>query len=191
MLRQMVLGAMAALGLTAAVNAEVLLVVDLSVENEVTISATDGLSAATLSGSSFTGVLLGDFYSVAPGGFSGSVFLDSGDLTTAANPSDGSPSLFSDFASTGLNIWSFSTDTTVSFTAGAQAFSGSATWTLAAADYANMVAGNAFGDIYFPADSDDDIDGATLIGQWEVVIPTPGALALLGVAGLVGTRRRR
>jgi hypothetical protein len=190
MFKQMIFGAVAALGLAAAANAEVLLEVDLTVPNTVTITATDGLSAATISGSDTTGVYLADFYS-APTTASVVDTLVSGDLTNFLNPSDASPAIFNSSGNSGLNVWSFSSDSTVDFVAGTQAFTGSATWTVDAANYAEMIAGNLSGDLYFPADSDDDLSAATLIGEWRVVIPAPGAMALLGVAGLVGTRRRR
>ena len=54
-----------------------------------------------------------------------------------------------------------------------------------------MLAGNTSGDLYFPADTADDIaNGATLIGQWRVV-PTPGAVSLAGLCGVGALRRRR
>jgi hypothetical protein len=188
MFKQLILGAVAALGLATAANSEVVLLVDLTVPDQVTITATDGLSSGTVSElSSSTGVLLENFYStLGPGVIE---TLVSGDLTSFLNPSDGSPNLFNS-GSFGLNLWSFSTGG-MDFQTGVQAFSGSATWTLDAQSYADMVAGNLTGDIYAPADTDDDIATATLIGQWQVIIPAPGAMALLGVAGLVGTRRRR
>jgi len=53
--------------------------------------------------------------------------------------------------------------------------------------------GNTFGDIYFPADSSDDIPGATVIGQYQVSsIPEPASLSLIGMGiGLIALRRRR
>lgn len=175
--------------LTTGAMADDLLLVDLTVANQVTITATSNAASASASGTVFTGVLLADFY----GSTTGAGLVDSlvsGDLTTAANPTDGTPDLFRGFGSSGLNIWSFSTDTTFSITAGSQAFTGSATWSLSAAEYADMLAGNSSGDIYAPADTDDDIAGATLIGQYRV-IPAPSAMALLGLGGLVAGRRRR
>lgn len=54
-----------------------------------------------------------------------------------------------------------------------------------------MLAGTTSGDLYFPADSADDIAaGAVVLGTWNVV-PAPSAMALLGLGGLVTTRRRR
>lgn len=173
----------------ASAQAEHLLEVDLSVVNQVTITAAAGVSMATVSGSDTTGVYLENFYGGS--GDSLSASLVSGNLTNAENPSDNSPSLYRGGAGgdPGLNIWSFSSDSTVTFTAGSLAFVGSATWTLDANEYADMLAGSTSGMIYFPADTVDDIPGATAIGTY-LVIPTPGAVALIGLAGLARSRRR-
>tara|TARA_A100000171_G_scaffold43500_1_gene45563 strand:+ start:595 stop:1206 length:612 start_codon:yes stop_codon:yes gene_type:complete len=172
-------------------TADVLLEIDLSTANQVTISATSGLASQSASTSTFTGFLLADFFATPGAGFGGVLGADSGDLTTFNNPSDGTPSGFVGSSSVGLNIWSFSSDSTVTVDAGAQAFSGSATWTLDALQYADFLDGATSGDIYFGADTDDDIgNGAILIGQYNVV-PAPSALALLGMGGMVATRRRR
>ena len=181
--------AVAAVAATA--SADLLISVDLTVANQVTISATDGLSAATASGSDVTGIYLNGFYNGA-----GSALLDtylSGDFSNAENPtSDGSPALFRAGAGsdTGLNVFSWSTASTVTFTAGELAFIGSATFELDAASYADMLAGNTSGDLYFPADDISDVAGAVVLGTWNVV-PAPSAMALLGLGGLVTTRRRR
>ncbi len=179
--------AVAATAMTA--SADVLLSVDLSVVDQITITATGGLSAADATASNFTGFLLAGFYNDASFGSADDLIL--GDLTTTSNASDGTPSLYSSSSSFGINVWSFSTDGTVAVTSGAQAFTGSATWAMDPADYAGMLAGNTSGDIYFDADTDDDIAaGATLIGTWNVV-PAPGSMALLGLGGIVAGRRRR
>jgi len=52
-----------------------------------------------------------------------------------------------------------------------------------------LAAGSMSGNVYFPADTVDDIAGATAIGT-HLVVPTPGAIALLGLAGLARSRRR-
>ena len=172
-------------------SADILLEIDLSTANQVTISATDGLASASASASPFTGFLLADFFATPGSGFGGVLGADSGDLSTFNKPSDNSPSGFVGSASVGLNIWSFSSDATATVDAGAQAFSGSATWTLDALQYADFLGGATSGDIYFGADTDDDIGtGAVLIGTYNVV-PAPSALALIGLGGLVSTRRRR
>ena len=175
--------------LTSVASAEVLLEVDLSVADTITITATNGLSAVTATGSTFTGVLLADFFTGAGGGG----FIDSagiGNLTSAANASDGSPGIFNSSGNFGLNIWAWTADSDSSFTAGSVAFTGAATWALDSADYADLLAGNTSGDIYFEADTDDDIPSARILGTWNVV-PAPSALALLGLGGIAAGRRRR
>lgn len=172
-----------------AASADHLLEIDLGVENQVTISSTGNVASASATASNFTGFYLADFFAVAgsPAGFG----AGSGDLSTFNNASDGSPSLFQGSSSVGLNIWSFSTDSTVSVDAGAQAFAGSATWSLSAAQYAEFLGAATAGDIYMNADTDDDIAaGATFVGTYAVV-PAPSAFALLGLGGMVATRRRR
>lgn len=180
--------AAAAMAATTA-QADDLLIIDLTVENQITITATDGLSAATVAGSDGIGIYFENFYGGA--GDSLSASLVSGDLTNAENPTDNTPSLFRGGGGSdpGLNLWSFSSDTTVTFTAGSVAFVGSATWNLDANEYADMLAGMMSGNIYFPADTFDDIDGATVLGTYSVV-PAPGVLALLGLAGVARSRRR-
>lgn len=170
--------------------ADVLLELDLSVANQVTISATTGAASQSAIFTSFTSFLLADFLATPGGGFGGVLDASSGNLTTFNNSSDGSPSGFVGTTSRGLNIWSFSNDTSVSVTAGVQAFSGSATWTLSAAQYADFLAGATSGNIYAGADTDDDIGNAALIGTYRVV-PAPGAMAMLGMGGLLAGRRRR
>jgi hypothetical protein len=170
-------------------QADDLLIIDLTVANEITITATDGLSAVTASGSDSIGIYLENFYGGS--GDALSAPLASGDFTNAENPADGSPALFRGGGGSdpGLNIWSFSSDSTVTFTEGSLAFVGSATWSLDANEYADMLAGSMSGNIYFPADTVDDIAGASVLGTYTVV-PTPGVVALLGLAGLARSRRR-
>lgn len=171
--------------------ADVLLEVDVSVANQVTVNATTGAASASASFSNFTGILLADFFAAPGTGFGGVLAADSGNFTTFNNPSDGTPSGFVGSSSVGLNIWSFSTDTTVSVTSGQQAFTGSATWSLTASQYADFLSAATSGDIYADADTDDDIGaGAVLIGTYSV-IPAPGAMALLGMGGMLAARRRR
>ncbi len=173
-------------------QADDLLLIDLSVPNQITITATAGLSAITTSGSDTTGIYMENFYSAAGGALSTSS-TGAGDLTNAENPSDGSPALFraGGGTDTGLNVWSFSSDTTVTFTAGSLAFTGSGTWALDAPEYADMLAGNTSGNIYFPADDASDLSTAMILGSYRV-IPAPGAATLLGIGlGLGAVRRRR
>lgn len=180
--------AVAATAMTA--SADILLSVDLGVTDQITITATDGLSSATVSGSDGTGVYLADIFSSLSTGAIVDTLV-SGDLVANGDSSNGAPNLFTSFAgSFGLNFWSWTNDTPSDFVAGTTGFTGSATWNLDSADYAELLAGNAMGDIYAFADTDDDLPGATVIGQWNVV-PTPGSLALLGLGGIAAGRRRR
>lgn len=179
--------AIGAILVSGSAMAELVLQVDLTVVDQVTITATDGLSAATVSGDTFTGFYLAQFFTSSD--FTGS-HGGSGDLTAASVVSDSTPSLFSAGSSSGLNVWSYSATATTTFTTGELAFTGSGTWALSSDDYALFIAGNTHGDVYFPADSDDDLGGASVIGQWSV-IPAPSALAMLGLAGLGARHRRR
>jgi hypothetical protein len=177
-------------GMAQAQQLDTLLTVDLSVVNQVTINATSGLSSTTITGSDGIGAYMEDFYNGV-----GNILDDtlvSGDLTNVGNASDGTPNLFrgGDAAERGLNLWSWSDDSDVTFTVGTQAFTGSATWTLGADAYADMLAGNTGGFLYFPADTFDDVPGAVALGTWAVV-PAPGVLSLLGLGGLGVMRRRR
>jgi hypothetical protein len=178
--------------LAGVAQADDLLIVDLSVVNQVTLTATSGASAITASGGDSIGVYLDNFYGGA--GDSLSATLISGDLTDTGSPSDGTPSLFRGGAGSdsGLNFWSWSSDSTVNFTAGQQAFVGSATWSLDANEYADMLAGSSSGNIYFPADTFDDIAGAGVLGTYRVIVPAPAALPMLGLGlGAAALRRRR
>ena len=169
--------------------AEDLLVVDLSVTNQVTVFATTGLSAATVTGSDSTGVYFEDFYGVA--GVSLSATLVSGNLTNAQNPPDNSPALYRSGSGSdpGLNIYSWSPDSNVTFTAGSLAFVGSGTWTVSSAAFTDMINGARSGNLYFPADSVDDIPTASLLGTYSVYVPEPSSMLLLSL-GLVMLRRR-
>ncbi|MEM1422802.1 MAG: hypothetical protein AAGH64_02250 [Planctomycetota bacterium] len=183
---------LAAAGTASAQSLSVLLEIDLSVENQVTFTATDGVSAETITGSSGTGFYLDNsLLGSGSGAFPGSQ-VGTADLTSAADASDGTPRLFvaTNGVDTGLNIWNYSDTGDSSFTAGETALSGSATFSLDAVDYDNFVAEGSSGLIYFPADDIGDLNDAVVIGRW-VIVPAPGAGALLAMGGLVAVRRRR
>lgn len=179
----------AVLALSGAAMADDLLIIDLTVPNQITITATSGLSAISATASNVTGVYLENAFG-APGTLGAT--LVSGNLTSFNDPSDNSPSLFRGGVGPdpGLNIWSYSTNATTSFTAGVQAFTGSATWNLSAAGYAALLAGANGGNIYANADTLDDLPANGIIGTWRL-IPTPGTVGLLGLAGMAAVRRRR
>ncbi len=168
---------------------EVVLIVDVSVPDQVTITATGGLSAVDASGSDSTGFYLDGIFGPGTSSLGAS---GGGDLTSANNLSDNSPVLFRGFGGdSGLNVYSYTDDPSSTFTAGATAFSGSGTWTISSGAYAELLAGATSGNVYFPADTSDDIAGANLIGEY-IVIPEPTSLALLGMGvSIVLVRRRR
>lgn len=185
-MKKAIFAMLAVAGAATTANAAELILVDLSVPNQVSISATTGASSTTISGSDFTGVLLAGFYNgaqTATLNFSGT-----GNFVSAANTSDLAPAIFRGTNDPGLNFWDLSNGTTLNFTAGAQAFTGTGTWVLSAAQYADMVGGNLTGTVLFPADTTGD--PGVSIGEWRV-IPTPGAMAAFGLAGLAAARRRR
>ena len=173
-------------------NAQVLLNVDLDPSNlTITISSTGGLSAATISGSDTTGFYLENFFGGATSAVAETFLF--GDLTSALNTSDGTPNLFrGGTTDPGLNVFSYTDDPFSDFTAGTVAFSGTASWGLSQATFDDIAGGATSGNIYFPADTVDDIPGATLLGTYEVsTVPEPSTITLVGLVGLVATFRRK
>src|SRR5690606_25179334 len=102
-----------------AASAAELLIVDLSVENQVTVSATTGASAITTTASPVNGVYMEDFFSVPGAGMINSAGV--GNLSSVGAASDGSPAFFRGASDAGFNLWSL-TASTMNFTAGQQAF---------------------------------------------------------------------
>lgn len=186
------LAAIAVTSMSAAANADDLLLVDLSVPNQITITATAGLAAATVSDTDNIGVYFREFFGANT--LAGSAdTLVSGDLVSFGNTSDGTPDLFHFTNDPGLNFWSWTNDAASGFTMGSQAFSGSATWSITPASFSAYTANNPVGrtgDLFFPADSFDDIAGQGPIGTWRIV-PTPGAASLMGIGLIASARRRR
>ncbi len=179
---------------TARTQADLVLSVDLSVVNQVTILSVPGASANTVSGSDVTGFYLDNFYNGPTPAIAGDALV-TGNLTSFLNGSDTSPDLYHIANDPGMNVWSYTNDITSDFVAGTQAFSGSATWNVTPIDYANMLAGNLFGEVFFPADDVTDVAGgiAPFIGTWVVKVPEPTSLALvcLGAIPMIGRRGRR
>jgi hypothetical protein len=178
----------------ASVNAATLLLVDLTTTNQLTLTATSGTSGATESDEDFIGFLLAGFFTSSASLSAGNELALSGNLTSAQNTSGGLPRLFKAESSFGLNVHGYTTEGTSSFVAGELAFSGSATWALDSATYAAALSGPASGSIFFSADEDAQISGASLIGEWErtaatVPLPAGGLLLLTTLAGVAGVRR--
>jgi hypothetical protein len=177
----------------ASVSAATLLLVDLTTTDQLTLTATSGTSGATVSDPDYIGFLLAGFFS-SSASLSGLGTALSGNLTSAQNTSGGLPGLFKGVSSFGLNVYGYTNEGTSSFVAGELAFSGSATWALNSATYAAALSGPASGSIFFSADEDAQISGASLIGEWErtaatVPLPAGGLLLLTTLAGVAGVRR--
>ena len=180
--------------MVSAAQAAVVLQIDLSTVNQVTISATTGLSLASVSGDDVDGVYLIDFFGNRVFSTSGSTRLAGANLVYFNATSDGSPSLYrGDSLDPGLNIFSMDNDTPdpASFTSGVQAFKGSATWSLTAQQYAAFLQAPTSGDIYAFADTIDDLNGGPqLIGQYAAV-PEPTSMAIFGLGALGMAYRAR
>ncbi|MCW8109629.1 hypothetical protein OPS25_14055 [Alteromonas ponticola] len=174
-------------------QAALLLSVDLSVEDQITITATDGVASATVSGDDFIGFYLENFFE--PENNSLSDILVSGDLVSAQDVSDLTPDLFrSDDNDTGLNVWSYADGAISSFVANERAFEGSATWTISSGAYQNALNGAMRGDIWFPADDINDLPSAIVIGQWAVVdadVPEAPTFALFSLLLFAFSRTRK
>jgi len=169
-------------------QAAVVLQLDLSTVNQVTISATSGLSLVSKSGSDGVGVYLKDFFGAQVFETSGSSRLDGANLVYFNATSAGSPSLYRGTNDPGLNIFSMDNDTPdpASFTSGVQAFKGSATWSLTAQQYAVFLQAPTSGDVYAFADTIDDLNGGPqVIGQYSFVssaaVPEPTSMAIFGL----------
>ncbi|MEO0972283.1 MAG: hypothetical protein AAFX85_04250 [Pseudomonadota bacterium] len=176
--------------LVPATNATVLLTVDLTTENQLTIASTGAASEATSSGSVGTGFLLAGF-------FQDNSNMDDirgrGDLQTIDGVSNGRPFLFRDPGNAGLNVYNFLTGV-MNFFEGQTAFTGSGTWDVPPSVYTMMLGSPLSGELYANADDDFDIPFATRIGEWQrVVAPvsSPATLPLLLLGALVLRSRAR
>ena len=184
---------LAVAGTATTAFADDLLLINLSVANQITITSTSGNSAATISGTDDVGVYFENFFGTNSLGGAGATLVAGGNLRPVGTTTDTSPALFHFSSDPGLNFWSWTNDATSSFTAGSQAFTGAATYNLTAAAYAAYTAINPVGrtgNLYFPADDVTDLGTATLLGTYRVV-PTPGAAAIMGLGLIAAGRRRR
>jgi len=176
-------------------NSAVVLLVDLTVENQITINATAGASAATVSGSDLTGFSLTNFFDPSRGFVDNT--LQSGNLTSANNISDGRPALFGNSnLQEFFNVFDVTNDPLMTFTAGLVAFSGQATWTVDTASYLSALNGGLSGEVVAPFDNFivTDLGSASVIGTWEAIVASevsePSIIAFFAL-GLMGLAVRR
>lgn len=179
-------------------NSAVVLLVDLTVENQITVSATGEASQATVSGSASVGFSLTNFFDASRGLISDTLL--SGNLTSANNTSDSPPILFR--GSGGgefFNVFSFTNDPQMTFTTGLAAFSGQATWSVDSASYLSALNGGLSGDVVAPFDNflERDLSSASVIGTWETIVvnqvsaPSMIAFFALGLMGLAARKLKQ
>jgi hypothetical protein len=184
------------LALTASGLAKaVVLLVDLTVENQIKISATDGASLSTVNGEVNTGFSLINFFDASRRNVDQT--LESGNITSANNASNDSPVFFEDDrGSEFFNIFDFTDDPLMTFTAGMQAFSGEAIWTVDTTTYLSALNGGLSGNVVAPFDNFfvTDLSTASVIGTWEAIVasevsePSIFAFFALGFMGLAARR---
>lgn len=182
------------LSVSSIANAGLLLEVDLTVENIITINATSGKSLVDASGSDTTGFYLANFFGAGTNALSDQ--LISGNLTSYLNTSENIPDLYRHInTDTGLNVWSYTDDAQSLFEIDQIAFSGQASWTVSSDAYNNALNNASSGDIYFAADDINDIPNAQILGTWSTTtnVPEPSSIAILalGILGLASRRFKR
>jgi len=183
------------LSVSSIANAGLLLEVDLTVENIITINATSGKSLVDASGWPLIGFYLANFFE-AESDIGIDDELISGNLTSYLNTSDNTPNLYRSGRDTGLNVFSYTfLDVESLFEINQIAFSGQASWEVASDAYNNALNNASSGDIYFAADTINDIPNAQILGTWSTTtnVPEPSSIAILalGILGLASRRFKR
>lgn len=148
-------------------SAQEILVIDLRVQNEIKIIATNANAASTASGSDETGFYLQGF-------FSSPTVLAEQLMNSNFSSANESPSGAEEFFTidAGLNIWGYAAGSTSSFTAGQRAFTGESRWQVDADSYNKALNGSLTGNVYFPADDASYVAaGAPLIGTYRKELP--------------------
>lgn len=179
MKRSVVLITIAGAFAASVANADILLTIDTTNPAAVVISATSGLSAVTASNSSY-GLQLFDALS-APAANSGVFGAQS---LAGANGGRVQNYVFGFVGTANIGI-SGPGNQPNNYIAGTQAFVGSWTGNLS---FLSFAPAGTIGDIRFYGVN--SVDTGIVLGQYQIV-PAPGAAAVLGLAGLVATRRRR
>jgi hypothetical protein len=192
----------AVIGLATSIGASqaaTLLEVDLSVTDQLTITATNGLASVSAGGDAFTGFYLDNILGTAIS-FQFDDEASAGDLTSLGDTPNDTPWLFVPVNGSGLgvNVYDYVDGDTISVTAGEIAFEGSATWDITSELYNSLLAGPSLGSIFLPADTLDDIIGMQSIGEWAhagavapVPLPAGGLLLSTALLGFGWARTRR
>ena len=179
-------------------NAGVLIELDLSVTNQLTLTATTGTALESTTGNTGVGIVLegtGEVENYALGGTSDTFgFKSTGafeqvSTTRILNSGVNSINLYENNFSNGINT---------SITEGQQAFVGTTTITLNPQSYAELLNAPSSGKIYAFADNPSYATQGKYIGDWAKAssgtVPEPStaiAMGLLSVLGFAGNRRRR
>ena len=180
MTRIAVLTALAGACVATAANAAIVLTVDITNPSAVVIASTGAAASASRSG--FQERVRLDGILTAGGPNYGSSM--SGSLSTTQI--GGAYTGFARFQGGTSGALSRGGGQTQTFVEGLQAFSGSMTGDLSFLPFAPA---GTIGDIYV-LQNVNAAETGIIIGQYQIV-PAPGAAAVLGLAGLVATRRRR
>ena len=177
-------------------HAGVLVEFDLSVTNQLTLTATTGTALASTTGTTVVGIVLEGTggTSLAAGGTSDTFGFKSTGKLVQVGTAQVTTSVYS------LNLFEKNAENSVntSITQGQQAFVGTTTITLNAQSYANLLNAPNSGKIYAFADTPSYATVGTYIGDWAKAtsgaVPEPSTaigMGLLGVLGFAGKRRRR
>lgn len=179
----LILTALAALSVSAPASAAIVLEIEVTGPTTAQLRATgqpsliDDNSATALNGVSLIGLFETDFFAViAP--------ITSGDLSPSGGPvlSNLFTNLF-ELTDRDINLFRISDTTPIQFSTSASAFTGS----LDVEFVTSAPTQGTVGDVIV---GDGQSGSGAVIGQFRV-IPEPTSVALLGVAGLLVTRRRR
>ena len=178
-------------------HAGVLIELDLSVTNQLTLTATTGTALASVTGTTGTGIVL-DGTGQLTVTYVGDASDTFGVKSTGAFTN--TPELFPILNDSGvysINLYEGNDGTETSINEGQQAFVGTTTITLGATEYANLLNAPNSGKIY-AFDDTPNYQSSTYIGDWAKAssgtVPEPStaiAMGLLGVLGFAGNRRRR
>lgn len=180
MSRSAVLFAVAGACVASAANGAIVLTVDITNPTAVVIASTGAAASASRSGFQERVRLDGILTAGGPN------YGNSMSSSLAPAQIGGAYTGFARFGGGTSGALSRGAGQTQTFVEGLQAFSGSMTGDLSFLPFAPA---GTIGDIYV-IQNVNAAETGIIIGQYQIV-PAPGAAAVLGLAGLVATRRRR